>query len=78
MKNEKSYTEIMKTRTISKKKAEHKTMLDVYIQMILDEALYNRKRDLLEKEINKAIDTRDIPLFMELSKEYRELAKFAM
>jgi uncharacterized protein YpiB (UPF0302 family) len=78
MKNEKSYTEIMKTRTISKKKNEQKTMLDVYIQMILDEALYNRKRDLLENQINKAIDTRDIPLFMELSKEYQELAKFAM
>ncbi|MDF0726948.1 IDEAL domain-containing protein [Cytobacillus sp. S13-E01] len=77
MKNEKSYTEIMKARTMHKMKNEVESMLDVYIQMILDEALYKRKRDLLEQKINEAIDTRNKTLFMSLSKEYQELAKFA-
>lgn len=67
----------MKARTMHKMKNEVESMLDVYIQMILDEALYKRKRDLLEQKINEAIDTRNKTLFMSLSKEYQELAKFA-
>ncbi|MCA1030948.1 IDEAL domain-containing protein [Bacillus timonensis] len=78
MKNEKSYSEIMKTRNMFKKKNEKKSMLDVYIQMILDEAIYLRKKEVLEEKINHAIDTRDKALFMKLSNEFKELNKIAL
>jgi uncharacterized protein YpiB (UPF0302 family) len=45
----------------------------MYIQMVLDEALFNRKRDLLEERINDALDTKNKTLFMTLSKEYKVL-----
>ncbi|MBO1511700.1 MULTISPECIES: IDEAL domain-containing protein [Metabacillus] len=73
MKNKKSsYTEIMKSRNTKNVPSEH-PVLDMYIQMVLDEALFNRKRDLLEERINDALDTKNKTLFMTLSKEYKVL-----
>jgi uncharacterized protein YpiB (UPF0302 family) len=47
-------------------------MLDIYIQMVIDEALYIRKKELLEKEINQALDSRNKELFMKLSSIYKQ------
>jgi len=47
----------------------------MYIQMILDEALFNRKKELLEERINDALDTKNKTVFMKLSKEYKGLRK---
>lgn len=77
MKNEKSYTEIMKARGKMKKKDTEMTIVDIYIQMIIDEALFKRKKDLLEEKINAAIDAGDRILFNELADKYKELLKFA-
>ena len=76
MKNKKSsYTEIMKSRnTMSNVPSEH-AVLDMYIQMVLDEALFIRKKSLLEERINDALDTKNKKLFMTLSKEYKNLRK---
>ncbi|MDQ0232234.1 IDEAL domain-containing protein [Metabacillus malikii] len=76
MKNKKSsYTEIMKSRnTMNHVPSEH-PVLDMYIQMVLDEALFIRKKSLLEERINDALDTKNKQLFMKLSKEYRALRK---
>ena len=77
MKNEKSYTEHMK---ISKKKMDQRKrsfMLDVYIQMIIDEALFKRKKALIEQKINEALETKDREWFKALAKEYRELMAIA-
>lgn len=75
MKNKKSsYTEIMKSRN-TKNVPSEQPVLDMYIQMILDEALFNRKKALLEERINDALDTKNKPVFMKLSKEYRGLRK---
>lgn len=75
MKNEKSYTEIMKSRTIPKKNPKAVTMLDIYIQMILDEALILRRKSILEEKINHALDANDRVSFLELSKEYCDLVR---
>jgi len=44
--------------------------MDVYIQMILDEAWFNHRKKMLEDKINDALDRKDREKFMELSKEY--------
>lgn len=72
MKNKKSsYTEIMKSRNMKNVPSEQ-PVLDMYIQMILDEALFNRKKALLEERINDALDTKNKTVFMKLSKEYKD------
>ncbi|MFT4414850.1 IDEAL domain-containing protein [Fredinandcohnia humi] len=78
MKNRKTYTEIMKLRNTQKKKSPEETVLDIYIQMVIDESLFKRKKELLEQKVNEAIDTHNEGLFMELSTEYRRLLKYAL
>lgn len=76
MKNKKSsYTEIMKSRNIMKNVPSEHPVLDMYIQMVLDEALFNRKKALLEERINDALDTKNRTVFMKLSKDYKDLRK---
>ncbi len=67
----------MKARGKMKKKDTEMTIVDIYIQMIIDEALFKRKKDLLEEKINAAIDAGDRILFNELADKYKELLKFA-
>jgi hypothetical protein len=73
MKKRKPYTEIMKSRDTKNFKSPRETVLDIYIQMIIDESLFIRKKALLEIKVNEAIDTRNEDLFMEASAEYRNL-----
>ncbi|WLR51507.1 IDEAL domain-containing protein [Bacillus tianshenii] len=52
--------------------------MEIYIQMILDEAALLYKRNQLEMQIDKALDNSDKETFMELTKEYKEVrAKLA-
>jgi uncharacterized protein YpiB (UPF0302 family) len=46
---------------------------EMYLQMILDEALYNRKKSQLVQAINAALDRRDQEEFLQLSEEYNKL-----
>jgi uncharacterized protein YpiB (UPF0302 family) len=71
MMHDKSFTEILKSRNALKTN-EETSMLDIYIQMVIDEALYIRKKELLEKEINQALDSRNKELFMKLSSIYKQ------
>ncbi|MFC0274577.1 IDEAL domain-containing protein [Metabacillus herbersteinensis] len=73
MKNKKSYTEIMKSRNTMNKEQSENPVLDMYIQMILDEALFNRQKALLEEKINDALDRSDRSLFQKLAKQYAKL-----
>ncbi|MDQ0162357.1 IDEAL domain-containing protein [Aeribacillus alveayuensis] len=75
MKERKSYTEIMKARS-AKVNAEN-FMMDVYIQMVLDEAVFNYKKLKLEEKINEALDRYDKESFQKLSEEYVQLLKYA-
>ncbi|USK34698.1 IDEAL domain-containing protein [Bacillus sp. F19] len=73
MKNKKTYTEIMKSRNTFKMEKKQETVLDIYIQMVLDEAVLTRKLSLLQEKIDESLDRNDKPLFLKLAKEYAEL-----
>jgi len=49
------------------------SMLDVYIEMVIDESLFKRQKELLETNINTALDLRDEIAFYELSAQYQSL-----
>ncbi|MFE8700281.1 IDEAL domain-containing protein [Cytobacillus sp. FJAT-54145] len=72
---EKSYSELMKSGTLNRKKAKESFVLDLYIEMLLSESLLKAEREKLTKRIDKAIDDQDKPTFMKLSKEYNQLTK---
>ncbi len=67
----------MKARGRMKKKDIEPSILDIYIQMIIDEAIFKRKKNLLEEKINAAIDSGDRSLFCKLALEYKQLLTFA-
>lgn len=48
-------------------------MLETYIQMVIDEALFNHKKEMLEIKINESLDQKDVASFLTLSKAYKEL-----
>ncbi|MCM3546502.1 IDEAL domain-containing protein [Priestia megaterium] len=73
MNNEKSYTEMMKSLARKKKVIDTVSMLDVYIEMVIDESLFKRQKELLETNINTALDQRDEIAFYELSAQYHSL-----
>ncbi|MBD1380673.1 IDEAL domain-containing protein [Metabacillus arenae] len=73
MKNKKTYTEIMKSRNTQKKAVNEFSVLDLYIQMILDEAMFKRQMETLEEQLEAALVTRDKDSFMDLSKKYNKL-----
>ncbi|WP_010283475.1 IDEAL domain-containing protein [Bacillus timonensis] len=73
MKKRKTYAEIMKSRDTNKYKAPRESVLDIYIQMVIDESLFKRKKELLETKVNEAIDSGNEGLFMKVSAEYRKL-----
>ncbi|MEH7381642.1 IDEAL domain-containing protein [Bacillus sp. JJ1533] len=78
MKNRKTYSEIMKSRDTKKFKTPRESVLDIYIQMIIDESLFKRKKEFLETKVNEAIDTQNVSLFLEASAEYRKLFRKTM
>ncbi len=59
MNNEKSYTEMMKSLARKKKVIDTVSMFHVYIEMVIDESLFKRQKELLETNINTALDQRD-------------------
>lgn len=72
MKNEKSYTELMKSRVMSKKLSVEAYMMNIYTQMIIDESLYHYHKNLLQERIDHAIDTKDHTQFHSLSSTYKK------
>lgn len=63
----------MKSRNTLKMEKKQETVLDIYIQMVLDEAVLARKLSLLQEKIDESLDRNDKPLFFKLAKEYAEL-----
>ncbi|WP_353856195.1 IDEAL domain-containing protein [Bacillus sp. Bos-x628] len=72
MKEKKTYAELMKSRNTQKTEEKGVTILDIYIQMVLDEALYKQRLTVLREEIDKALDQRDEKRFNDLSAQYTE------
>ncbi|MED1472384.1 IDEAL domain-containing protein [Bacillus salipaludis] len=69
-KKNKSYSEIMKDLHNQKIAQKENTILNTYIQMIIDEAIITRRLRTLEDRINAALDLKNKLLFLELSTEY--------
>ncbi|RID86186.1 IDEAL domain-containing protein [Peribacillus asahii] len=74
MKNDKSYSELVKAHS-TKKAKKNETMQEILIEMIIREAILKRKRNKLAQQIDNALDNKDKPLFLQLSTEMKELMK---
>lgn len=72
---EKSYTELMKSGAMNRKRAKEAYVLNLYIDMILSEALLKSEKEQLSRRIDKAIDEQDKKTFIQLSTKYKELNK---
>lgn len=66
---------MMKSRSLKGNAEDY--MMNVLIQMILDEAVFNYKKLQLEEKINEALDQLDKERFLKLSAQYAELMRYA-
>jgi uncharacterized protein YpiB (UPF0302 family) len=63
----------MKELYAKKRAKDESSILDIYIEMIIGEAIFNHQLKLLEEKINDALDSNNKPLFLELSAQYAKL-----
>lgn len=73
MRNENSYKENMKNSAMRKRKQVDRFMMEVYLQMVIDEAVFNLKEQKLRSAIDFALDNNDREGFYRLSNEYNQL-----
>ncbi|MCA1061984.1 IDEAL domain-containing protein [Rossellomorea sp. AcN35-11] len=73
MENKKSYTEMMKASAMSRKKAAERSVMEIYIDMVLHESILTTRKTKLLTDIDAALDKKNKPLFMTLTKELKEL-----
>ncbi|MDQ0268809.1 IDEAL domain-containing protein [Cytobacillus purgationiresistens] len=72
---EKSYAELMKASAMKRKKQKEAFVLDLYIDMLLSEAILKRKKATIQHKIDEALDQRNKADFIYLAKEYIEIHK---
>lgn len=68
-----SYSELMKAAVMNRQKAEKQFVLDLYIDMVINEAILKREKEKLARKIDQAIDDGDKEAFMNLSIQYKQL-----
>ncbi|MBL3643470.1 IDEAL domain-containing protein [Peribacillus frigoritolerans] len=74
MKNEKSYSESVKSLSMSEMKNDA-VVQEMLIDMIIQEAVLTTKKNILVKQIDEALDMKNKPLFLKLSSEMNVLLK---
>ncbi|CAN7372160.1 IDEAL domain-containing protein [Peribacillus frigoritolerans] len=74
MKNEKSYSESVKSLSMSEMKNDA-VVQEMLIDMIIQEAVLTTKKNILAKQIDEALDMKNKPLFLKLSTEMNVLLK---
>ena len=74
MKNEKSYSESVKSLSMSEMKNDA-VVQEMLIDMIIQEAVLTTKKNLLAKQIDDALDMKNKPLFLKLSSDMNVLLK---
>ncbi|MBT2614593.1 MULTISPECIES: IDEAL domain-containing protein [unclassified Bacillus (in: firmicutes)] len=74
MKNEKSYSESVKSLSMSEMKNDA-VVQEMLIDMIIQEAVLTTKKHILAKQIDEALDMKNKPLFLKLSSEMNVLLK---
>lgn len=65
----------MKKSAMKKKRRKEAYVLELYIDILLSEILMNIEKEQLIKKIDAAIDEGNKQVFMDLSKQYKELSK---
>ncbi|WP_270181974.1 IDEAL domain-containing protein [Alkalihalobacillus sp. CinArs1] len=66
----KSYRDNMKEKAMKKKKDQETFELELYAQLILDEAVFTFQKNRYQDTINLALDRRDEKAFQEASEQY--------
>lgn len=74
MKNDKSYSESVKSLSMSEVKNDA-AVQEMLIDMIIMESVLTTKKNSLVKEIDEALDNKNKPLFLKLSTEMNALLK---
>lgn len=75
MNHEHSNTEMMKSTGLQKHSGKETFMLELYIDMMLQEALLKNEKEKLLIEIDKALDQKNEELFQRYCNELREINK---
>jgi uncharacterized protein YpiB (UPF0302 family) len=75
MKKRPSYSDLMKASAM--KRVGETDPVNIYVEMLLDEILFNSRVQKLENEIDCALDNRDYLTFQRLSSEYKQLLRQA-
>lgn len=71
--HESSYKENMKKSAAEIERQEDRSMMEMFSQMVIDEAVLKLKLEKLLAAIDDALDRRDEEKFYELSREYKEI-----
>ena len=74
LKNEKSYSESVKSLSIKEIKNDA-AVQEMLIDMIILESVLTTKKNILAKKIDAALDDKNKPLFLKLSSEMNALLK---
>ena len=72
---EKSYTELMKASAMKRKRKKEAFVLDLYVDMVISDAILNRKLQAVKVKLDKALDCKNKKMFITLSNEYIQLQK---
>jgi uncharacterized protein YpiB (UPF0302 family) len=75
MARQNSYDERLRAAAREKQKKADRFAFSLLAQLELDEAFILRQLNILEKEINEALDRRDKESFLKLSKKYKALTR---
>ncbi|MCA1027410.1 MULTISPECIES: IDEAL domain-containing protein [Cytobacillus] len=72
---EKSYTELMKASAMKRKRKKEAFVLDLYVDMVISDAILNRKLQAVKVKLDEALDCKNKKMFITLSNEYIQLQK---
>ncbi len=64
---------MMKASAMTRKKSAEKSVMEIYIDMLLHESILTTCRTKLLKDIDSALDNKNESLFMELTTELKQL-----
>lgn len=73
MENNKSFAEFMNESTVPQKQSSEMTMMEIYVDMVLNEILVKHRKEQLLTAINDALDQNDQDAFMKFSAELNTL-----
>ncbi|WP_166786846.1 IDEAL domain-containing protein [Jeotgalibacillus salarius] len=73
MENNKSFAEFMNESTVPQKQSSEMTMMEIYVDMVLNEILVRHRKEQLVTAINEALDSKDQDAFMKFSSELNTL-----